>query len=104
MFAPFFLDPYTYPSEQEACLLEVTDMTLKGSLNGGSSAAQSFYVEFDASLDVMNYNDLTWRNFIGATNVVFDTTLKLVRYFCNSYHFCQLYLHCTIFFSCTREA
>lgn len=104
MFAPFFLDPFTYPFEQGACLLEVRDMTFKGSLNGGNSAAQSIYMEFDASLDVMNYNDLTWRNFVAVTNVVFDISLKLVS---NFIHFFQLFFHRKIVrssFSRTREA
>ena len=85
--APFFLDSYTYPSNQEACCLEVNSLICKGLLSGNDNALHNVSVEFDASLDVMNYKDLSWRNCLSVSSVIAEMSLNTVSLICCSLHY-----------------
>lgn len=79
LFAPFFLDSYTYPMNQEACRLELNGLQCKGSLSGDADIVQNITVEFDAALDVMNYKDLSWRNCLFASSFAAEFSLNSVN-------------------------
>ena len=78
LLAPFFLDSYTYPSSQESCCLELKSFLCKGSLIGENCLKQKFVTEFDASLDVMNYKDLSWRNCLALSSFAGELALNTV--------------------------
>ena len=79
MFAPFFLDSYTYPTSQETCRLELKSLQCKGSVIGDAKVAQTFTIDFDAYLDVMNYEDLSWRNCLALSSFAAEASLYTVN-------------------------